>query len=582
MNPVSEESFLRVKNWMDTCHRDHALCSPHPGQAMPKRLIAISQNGLRLLETNAKRQEYAALSYKWGGPQQMQATNDSLHSLMNGFRIEDLPNSLRDAVTLTQKLGLSYLWIDALCVIQDNDVDKAIEVSRMATIYENAAVTIASSRTNGAQESFLSSRSTFDGRHFGNDSKHELFGFNYHCRDGQSGSIVLMHKYTPKLYDQEPLDQRGWAFQERLLSPRIVDYRSEQTKWTCRTSQGQTGFTDGWLNRSIGYRDQDLLRQSQDTIRPSNLPSNTRIRNARYQWYEILTLYTSRDITRPGDRLPAVSAIAQRYAEVLGAEYMAGLWKSWLGEELLWKQPRNSPRSLRPKEYQGPSWSWAGIDAPIEIKLLSSSERWATISSPDSSVRGLHNIPQMGNFQSGDAFELIDYSVEPLIENSEYGEVRPARLTVRGKLRPAKISATWGVEEKGWLSRTLFPNPQTSRNWWSRLIDQNPSNVEMLALDVYLDCPQDDFRKYGHPREHPYCPDMEVSLLLVGHYDATHCGLILVQESSGEYFRVGVFFSSSCRDPDAFPDDNDEEWETRKRKQISWLFSSDFRRLIIV
>jgi Heterokaryon incompatibility protein (HET) len=148
---------------MDSCHRDHPSCSSQHEQAMPKRLIAISLNNLRLVETNSERQKYVALSYKWGGPQPVQAANATLSSLMNGFRMEDLPHSLRDAVILTQKLGLSYLWIDALCIIQDNEIDKGAEVSKMATIYENAAVTIASSRTNSAIESFLSPRTEFNG-----------------------------------------------------------------------------------------------------------------------------------------------------------------------------------------------------------------------------------------------------------------------------------------------------------------------------------------------------------------------------------------------------------------------------------
>lgn len=585
LTPDSEKSFTRVKSWMESCHRDHPSCSSQHEQAMPKRLIAISPNNLRLLETNAEIQKYAALSYKWGGPQRVQATNASLRSLMNGFRIEDLPYSLRDAVTVTQQLGLSYLWIDALCIIQDNESDKSTEVSRMATIYENAAVTIASSRTNSAMESFLGPRIEFNGRRFDNDSSHELFGFDYHCRDGQLGSIVLMHEYMPRLFDQEPLDTRAWAFQERLLSPRIIDYCSEQTKWVCRMSQGQTGFTDGWLNRSVGYRDHELLIRSQDTIRSLDHASKNSIHNARYEWYSILSLYTSRDITRKADRLPAISAVARRYAEILEVEYMAGLWRPWLGEELLWKQHQNITGTVRPTEYQyqGPSWSWAGIDAPIEIKMLSSSERWATVTSPDSEVRRFVGIPHMDNFQSGDAFKIVDSSIKLLVTDAEFGEVKSgAQLIVHGKVRSAMLSSDWNTVKKSWLTRTRMPTTPTSQSWMSRLFDQNPSNIEILALDVYLDCAQDDFRKYGRIREFPRLPEMQVFLLSIGQYDKTHCGLILVQQTSGNYFRVGVFFSSFSRDPDDFPKDSDEQWEARKREQVLWLLSSDLQTISLV
>jgi hypothetical protein len=566
---------------MDSCHRDHPSCSSQHEQAMPKRLIAISLNNLRLVETNSERQKYVALSYKWGGPQPVQATNATLSSLMNEFRMEDLPHSLRDAVIFTQKLGLSYLWIDALCIIQDNEIDKGAEVSRMATIYENAAVTIASSRTNSAIESFLSPRTEFNGNCFDDDSSHELFGFDYQCRDGQLGSIVLMHEYMPG--DQEPLDTRAWAFQERLLSPRIIDYRSEQTKWMCRMSQGKVGFTDGWLNRSVGYRDHELLIRGQDTIRNLGHASKNSIDNARYEWYSILSLYTSRDITRKADRLPAISAVAQRYAKVLEAEYMAGLWRPWIGEELLWKQQQRITGTVRPKNYQGPSWSWAGIDAHIEIKMLSSSERWATVTSPDSEVRRFVGIPQMGNYQSDDSFKIVDSSIKQLVADAKFGEIKPeAQLTVCGKLRSAVLYTDWNTVQRSQLTRICVPKTPVSQSWISKLFDQNPSNIEILALDVYLDCAEEDFRKYGQIHEFPRWPKMQVSLLSIGQYGKTHSGLILFQRSCGNYFRVGVFFSSSYRDPDDFPKDSNEQWEARKREQVLWLLSSDLQIISLV
>jgi len=351
----------------------------------------------------------------------------------------------------------------------------------------------------------------------------------------------------------------------------------------CRMSEGQTGFTDGWMNRSVGYRDHELLIQSQETIRSLDHASKNSIHNARYEWYSILSLYTSRDITRKADRLPAISAVAQRYAEILEVEYMAGLWRPWIGEELLWKQQQNITGAVRPIEYQGPSWSWAGINAPIEIKMLSSSERWATVTSPDNEVRRLVDIPHMDSFHSGDEFKIVDSSIKLLVTDAEFGEIQPeATLVVRGKLRSAMLSSDWNTAKKSWLTRTRMPTMATSRSWRSRLFDQNPSNIEVLALDVYLDCAQDDFRKYGLIREFPHWPEMQVFLLSIGQYDKIHYGLILVQQSSGNYSRVGVFFSSFSRDPDGFPKDSDEQWEVRKREQVLWLLSSDLQTISLV
>lgn len=288
---------------------------------MPTRLIAILPHGqLRLVETNGETQRYAALSYKWGKSQPFRATVASMLSLASGFHMDDLPATLRDAVIVTQKLGLSHLWADAVCIIQDSKVDKGTEMARMAAVYENAAVTIASSRTGGARESFLKERTKFK-ELFINASKPELFAFHYRCRDGQLGSILLMHKYYPSSLPGEPLDGRGWAFQERLLSPRMIDYRSEQTKWMCRASEGQPGFTDGWMDSTAGYVDQAFLVRSRETIHRSSYGLSSRdVRDARYQWYQVLALYTSRTLSTKTDRLPAISAVAQRYSEILSSE----------------------------------------------------------------------------------------------------------------------------------------------------------------------------------------------------------------------------------------------------------------------
>lgn len=138
------------------------------------------------------------------------------------------------------------------------------------------------------------------------------------------------------------------------------------------------------------------------------------------------------------------------------------------------------------------------------------------------------------------------------------------------------------IVEKSWLSRKHESTIRTSQSWWLRIFDGNSSYIENLALDVYLDCPQDDFREYGRLRQYPYWSEMQVFLLSIGQYDTSHCGLILAQRSSGDYFRVGVFFSSFSRDPDGFLNDNDEQWEARKREQVFWLLSSDPQTITLV
>jgi len=354
------------------------------------------------------------------------------------------------------------------------------------------------------------------------------------------------------------------------------------------------------MDSTTGYADQAFLVRSREMIHRSSYGLSGRdIRDVRYQWYQVLALYTSRTLSTKTDRLPAISAVAQRYSEILNSEYLAGLWRSWLGEELLWKQERNIPLSVRPETYQGPSWSWAGISwdgegrAPVEIKMLSHSERWATISSSDPSIRNLSKVAAQEAFTTGDdAFQVISVYVQPLIPNAIFGEVKQgACLTLRGHLRPARLyTAFRAAMQSTHLSRALPESTIRRRQqqqsslsrWFSNLVHGEPDNFEPLALDAYQDCPKDDYLARGTLHEFPYWSHMPVFLLRVGQYYETHCGLILVRLDSGYYFRVGVFFSSFARNQTDFPNDTDERWQTKKREQLAWLASSEPRTVSIL
>jgi hypothetical protein len=102
--------------------------------------------------------EYVALSYCWGGSQTLLTTTATAQDFTDGIPTSRIPKTILDAITLTHKLGLRYLWVDALCIIQDDSEDVAREISNMAQIYQNATVTVSAASARSVNEGFLGQR----------------------------------------------------------------------------------------------------------------------------------------------------------------------------------------------------------------------------------------------------------------------------------------------------------------------------------------------------------------------------------------------------------------------------------------
>jgi hypothetical protein len=138
IQPGSNDSLQLAQQWLRTC-RTHTNCWTHRTKYMPSKILEIShldgQRTIKLRDCDRETPEdYAALSYCWGekGSRQVfETTKATLKRHMTGIDLTDLPPSLRDAVQVTESLGLRFLWVDALCIVQDDPVDKASEIGQM-------------------------------------------------------------------------------------------------------------------------------------------------------------------------------------------------------------------------------------------------------------------------------------------------------------------------------------------------------------------------------------------------------------------------------------------------------------------
>ncbi|KAK8103006.1 HET-domain-containing protein [Apiospora sp. TS-2023a] len=339
------ESLDMVKKWLHECSEGHGDCHSKVRHTAPTRLVWIGSKDIKLVLTNKgeQTQPYAALSYCWGLEPFTMLTSETFDTFTNAMRDSEFPKTFRDAIHVARELGLSYIWIDALCIIQGDKDDWNHEAGRMRSVYGGSHVTIAASSATNAHQGFLQKQ------HHHNNGLHVRITAGDHCRR-QSYYSLRDHR---DVLSRSALVSRAWAFQERLLSSRILYCSNLGFFWECRS-----------MNRSeyIPWECQKL--QSSSFVCPENqsLP-----------WSSLVELYSHANLTRSSDRLPALSGIAMRQYEVEKDQYLAGMWRKNLVYQLLWSK-REHQLNKRPK-WQAPTWSWASINGGVTTSSMPPSSK---------------------------------------------------------------------------------------------------------------------------------------------------------------------------------------------------------------
>ncbi|KAL3431738.1 heterokaryon incompatibility protein-domain-containing protein [Aspergillus tetrazonus] len=378
----SEESFRVVKGWISDCNQKHPNClqDPKSRSVLPRRLIEIGENGfLKLREASLGEQgQYVALSYCWGGSQKFQTTKATIAERRNGFSIADLPKTIRDAIQVTQSIGLRYIWVDSLCIVQDDLPDKAQDIARMANVYKESYLTISASRASDAEEGFLS-----DNADKSTGLWKGLIPVDYWVRSptasttqkalshpGEKGTLWLLDESDGvRELCQTSTSLRGWCLQEHILSPRLLSYGRWPT-WRCReTTDADGGFYTSEtrmrdITGTLEHRLLDILfhfRRTRCSPQGVDMFTMTQL----YQcWYAVVHDFSKRMISVSSDRFPAIGAIASEISELTGSGYMAGLWEQNMLHDLMWST-KATEWACRPPEWRAPSWSWASVDSTI-------------------------------------------------------------------------------------------------------------------------------------------------------------------------------------------------------------------------
>ncbi|KAJ8496547.1 hypothetical protein ONZ45_g12410 [Pleurotus djamor] len=371
-------SLERIKD----CLSNHDEICPKPKPVpLPTRVINCSDpTRPHLAVTSGIVSSYLALSYVWG-PQTAHLTlKSNIDKYFSHIEPTLIPQTIRDVIHFTHGLGQKYLWVDAFCIIQDSAEDKDNELVRMGQIYRDAYLTLVASRSAHSEAGipFQFLVPEYYGRH-------PKFTVPY--EDGRTATISIHTENigSSEQAQPEPVDGRGWCFQESFLSPRKLVFTSRFLEYQCQhhvipvNNAIKLGFTAPHTSAFKLPADSDVTDVSTWTSQDWE--------TLEEDWINAVSSYTHRALSWPSDKLVAFAGVAERFHQLWGersGRYIAGLWETSLVSGLLWYRSAwrkdmmdsldmgdawaEDPLRPRVEEYIAPSWSWASVQGHVQVK----------------------------------------------------------------------------------------------------------------------------------------------------------------------------------------------------------------------
>ncbi|KAI4139242.1 MAG: hypothetical protein L6R39_006398 [Caloplaca ligustica] len=560
----SFQSWFFARFWYRACLESHDECNrkrrerSSGKQWYPTRLIKISpwSNKLRLVLPEQERlyqQSYCTLSHCWGKADFLQLTQSSKVDFFKDIPYRKLPKTFQDAISVARGLGIYYIWIDSLCIIQREEslTDWKREAAKMDQVYSHAILNISATGASDGSKGLFFPRSA--------DTMELLeIQLDWTIREKFSHQYtVLDYDYWKRLVVDEPLIRRAWVVQERLLAPRVLHFGSTQLFWECELDASEQ-FPMGPPPVLVRSDQQNLFKRFDEIamqFTDSHHPAP-----AHAVWTRALASYTHASLTKSTDKLIAIAGIASELSPKISDGYIAGLWKEHMATELLWYVDIDT-MGIRQKQYHAPSFSWASVDGAVvpgewqqNDILIEVQEACA---SPETSN-------PFGSVESG--FVRIRGAVkQALLSPSPYRTAekkvpRQARSRLPNQGRRWQIGTCYSQSMMGlqrWaLALVEVFAPSTTEPKWTTICREvfedtppTPEMVEMVFMmwgaDVYLD--EDLFPDYdanqgfGEPRP-VYC------VVVAGQSTSRTAvrGLILEEtaEGKGEYRRIGVFMTA--------------------------------------
>lgn len=412
MGTNTEEAFRSCRQWIRNCVDTHPVCKTIPS-TLPRRVIDIGHNEDNtfspfLHESTNQIAPYAALSHCWGSTQIIITTLSTLLAHKTHVPFSSLSKTFQDALKITYKLGLRYIWIDSLCIIQDSLADWEIESQKMASIYRNSTVTICAAKSkDGNGGCFVEGPRTTTLKQLDAETNCEIVVQVRKCPSHEGFEDTSFFHITNNL----PLFARAWTFQEELLATRILYYCPEEIVFQCKTDMDcQCGEISSSL---AGQKSVTVKRQFQNSFL-----DKSDIRKVQFHWCRVIKQYSARFLTKESDRLPALSGLSSVFADQGLGRFIAGLWTNDLPLWLTWEVFGSR---ISDEGFVAPSWSWMSIRSGNQIHYPL-----------------LDGADPLGDCCLDDQLSILDIGCETS-SRDPFGAMKSGHLVVKGRTVRAEL-----------------------------------------------------------------------------------------------------------------------------------------------
>lgn len=337
-----EMDFDELHQWLSRCDEDptHNNCKPSQiqWQDLPGVRFKVVDMKKCCVINAPKSLSFVALSYVWGEVDQSKLTTDTAPFLMEdgGLKLfwDLIPATVRDAIAVCEKLGERYLWIDALCIMQDSQRDTKIQILRMRQIYSAAKLTIVAASTKTASAGLVENRGSLASL----------------CDD----SLNSFHR----LIEESPWSTRAWCYQEKVLSHRAIFFTTQGTYVQCQNGTFATG------GRLLPETQGETSLPKFNTLGGMlSIPPGADLES----YISAVEYFSQRQLTDEADKLNAFQGILRLYAGKLDndpSSFCFGLPISSFDQTICWRSLQHNPR-LRNMKF--PSWSWLGWNDTVRF-----------------------------------------------------------------------------------------------------------------------------------------------------------------------------------------------------------------------
>jgi hypothetical protein len=339
--------------WKSFCLQSHGSTCDNPLEIDPVEPQFLIDTMNNCLVPGKGRSTYLTLSYRWGQSGELKALKRNIDQLQKPQVLSDpefknqIPPLVQSAIIVTQRLEERYLWVDALCIVQDDDVSKGAEISRMAEIYASSIITLVATEGSG-DEPLLGLRGSSPPR--GLDQRVLPFAAGERLVETREtlGASTLPFGAT--------YFTRGWTFQEYFLSKRRLVFRDRSAHWECQCAN----FHEG-LEHEGSARLPPVKPMLGNTLR--GYPD-------MQEYFEMIPKYNPRDLTYEEDALSAIWGLLAVMCRSFEGGFLQGLPIMFFDVAMRWR-PLHEVERRKPAAQDGtrpplPAWSWIGWKGHVQ------------------------------------------------------------------------------------------------------------------------------------------------------------------------------------------------------------------------